>query len=402
VNIRGNQPRLTIRKERQGPSPVQVGDTVQFWIDVTNNGTGPAAVVPLVDEYDPARFDYVSAVPAPSMVDTTTGMLTWANIGPLNPGQTASVSVRLKTKAPGIASMNCAETRYTLPSGPIYLKDCDSVDVYEGKPGIQVEKVVVVPADGDAVAVGETVGFRVTVRNTGPTPLTNVVVRDEFDPSCLAFLFADGMPTVETSPGVLTTDVGTLAAHADQAWTVYFRAVGPCSPARNCVSARGTAPDGTVVSAEACRAIRIVPGQPGLDVQKRQVAPEGFPPLNGIVRYEVLVRNTGNVVLGNVVVGDTFDPDCMQFVNADPFPATVDPVTGTIGWGNIGPLAPGSSRLITVWLRLVGPCTQIENCAKAEWVDGGVVRLSDEDCAQTFTGAPIYRVYCPVVMRGPD
>lgn len=394
----GGQPRLTIRKQRQGPSPVFVGDVVGWWIDVTNAGTVPIAVVPLRDGYNPALFEFVSAVPLATVVDTASGELTWANIGPLAPGETASVAVRLRAKVTGIGLPNCAETWYPLGGVVLHVKDCDTVDVVKRGAAIQVEKVVASPGPPSPIAVGETVAFTVTVRNSGTITLTNVVVRDEYDPACLTFLLAQGAPTTLLVEGVLETNVGQLGIGESRSWIVVFRAAGPCDPARNCVIAHGVGIDGAKVSDEACRAIRIVPRDPGLDVTKRQIWPEGFPPLNGIVRYDIVVRNTGNVLLNPVPVVDQYDPQCMEYVSANPAPDAVNTATGQIAWGNIGPLPPGAAKVLTVWLRLNQPCTEIENCATAQWVDHTVVLLEDEDCVQTVTGVPIYRVYCPIVM----
>lgn len=51
------------------------------------------ATVPLTDTYDTSLLQFVSANPAATTVNTGTGLITWDNIGPIDPGQTRSVQV---------------------------------------------------------------------------------------------------------------------------------------------------------------------------------------------------------------------------------------------------------------------------------------------------------------------
>ncbi len=49
--------------------------------------------VPLTDTYDTSLLRFVSASPSQSSINTTTGVITWTNVGPLDPGQSANVQV---------------------------------------------------------------------------------------------------------------------------------------------------------------------------------------------------------------------------------------------------------------------------------------------------------------------
>ncbi len=93
-----------------GTSYLQI-DAVGFRISgVTTGGTGSASTtlypVPLTDQYDADKFQFVSAVP-PQTTSTTngstpnsTGTLTWANVGPILPGGTSTVAVTFKLLKP--------------------------------------------------------------------------------------------------------------------------------------------------------------------------------------------------------------------------------------------------------------------------------------------------------------
>ncbi|MGD9613579.1 MAG: SdrD B-like domain-containing protein, partial [Kiritimatiellia bacterium] len=57
--------------------------------------------VPLVDRYDPARLQFVSAQPPESSVETVpTGTIHWDNVGPIYPGGTSTVAVTFKLLEP--------------------------------------------------------------------------------------------------------------------------------------------------------------------------------------------------------------------------------------------------------------------------------------------------------------
>jgi hypothetical protein len=83
--------------------------------------------VPLRDSYDPGSFAFVSADPAPSSVNTATGVIQWDDVGPILPGTTRNVKVTLRAldvtglrtgtcgaSAPPAANSACnwAETAY--------------------------------------------------------------------------------------------------------------------------------------------------------------------------------------------------------------------------------------------------------------------------------------------------
>ena len=86
-------------------------DAVGFRItSVSTGGTGTASTtlqpVPLTDQYDADKFQFVSAVPPQTTSITngstpnTTGTLTWANLGPIYPGGTSTVAVTFQLLKP--------------------------------------------------------------------------------------------------------------------------------------------------------------------------------------------------------------------------------------------------------------------------------------------------------------
>ncbi len=64
-------------------------------------GTTTLDPVPLVDRYDPARLQFVSAQPPESrVVSNGTGTIYWDNVGPIQPGGTSTVAVTFKLLEP--------------------------------------------------------------------------------------------------------------------------------------------------------------------------------------------------------------------------------------------------------------------------------------------------------------
>lgn len=57
--------------------------------------------VPLYDDYNPAELEFISASPSPSAVNTSTGLISWNNVGPVNPGITESVTLTFKALSDG-------------------------------------------------------------------------------------------------------------------------------------------------------------------------------------------------------------------------------------------------------------------------------------------------------------
>lgn len=87
---------------------------------VTASGVCPAqnpadtmVTVPLTDTYDTAYLEFLEAVPPATNVNTTTGLITWDNIGPILPGETQTVVVRFTAKDIGASPVTFDNTATT-------------------------------------------------------------------------------------------------------------------------------------------------------------------------------------------------------------------------------------------------------------------------------------------------
>jgi uncharacterized repeat protein (TIGR01451 family) len=401
VPILGERPQLAVRKTRTSPSPAAVGDAVVWQIEVENIGPAPLSVVPLHDGYQVAYFDFLSATPAPNTVDLIHGRLDWNNLGPLGPGGKHTVTLRLAAKAPGLGATNCAESYYSVGSNTFRPSDCATVDIRSEPPSIEVQKQRVAQDPDRPVAVGDTVTFKITASNTGPTPLADVVVLDHYDADCLEFVNAPGMTTIY-APGFLRWEFpgpSALGPGASLSWEVVFRVKGPCNPVGNCVAADGKGPQGQPVHHEACVEIGVVPREPGLRVIKRLVQPQGAPVLGDVMAFEVVVQNAGNTALAVVAGDDNWDPGCLEFAGAIPVPDSVAAAQGRAHWDDVGPLGPGDSAVLSVFLRVKAACQVIWNCGRAFWLVNDTPELDAADCVELPIRPQGHRIYLPVIMK---
>jgi uncharacterized repeat protein (TIGR01451 family) len=106
------------------------------------------------------------------------------------------------------------------------------------------------------------------------------------------------------------------------------------------VSAEGKPIHGAGVTDDAYYAITAL--SPAIAVHTTATPTEGAPGTD--VTYEIDVTNTGNCILNPVSVVET-QPASMSFVSSTPV-ANVS--AGLITWTNIGPLAAGESKTLTL------------------------------------------------------
>jgi hypothetical protein len=75
---------FVLSKRRITPSPVDVGENVEFLIVITNTGSLTITRLPLRDTYDPVYLAYLDALPLPDV--TASGVITWNDLTPALPG----------------------------------------------------------------------------------------------------------------------------------------------------------------------------------------------------------------------------------------------------------------------------------------------------------------------------
>lgn len=170
---------LAITKVRLTPSPVAVGDPVQFQIVVSNIGNTRLVTVPLTDTYNTTYLTYSGANPLSDNNDND-GVINWADIGPINVGGQVTVTVNFTAAAstqglPGNVTPNTAAASATDEFG-IPVPERESTDVVAvNVPALEFDKRV---SPEGMVEPGQTLQYTLCYSNTGNRLATGVVITD--------------------------------------------------------------------------------------------------------------------------------------------------------------------------------------------------------------------------------
>jgi len=175
------------------PAFLTVGGTVTYTINVTNLGPVPAFGV-TVSDLLPANLTFVTAnVPPPGGFILVQNLLT-ATLGDLAVNQSATITVTAIANAVGQAA-NTVIAGDDVPEGIPARNITGTVT-----PVLSPDMALGMTGAPDAILVGQTVTYTITVTNLGPVPATGVVVTHALPPS-LSFVGA-------TAPSGATYSVG--------------------------------------------------------------------------------------------------------------------------------------------------------------------------------------------------
>jgi len=187
-------------------------------------------------------------------------------------------------------------------------------------PDVEVDKELTDPPGGVA-GVLEDVTFRITIRNTGDTTLTEIRVTDGYPAECLEFVTSDPFPNeVDDTPPLgeliwydVTDHFGDLDPDDEAFFSLHFRAIAPCELEVNCV----------VVDAEDrlehhvddgwCEDVSIVGLPPEIEVSKVAVDPVVC--VGDVVEFYVFLANSGPVPIATVLMTDTYDTTYLASLN---------------------------------------------------------------------------------------
>ncbi|MDW8343699.1 MAG: DUF11 domain-containing protein [Verrucomicrobiae bacterium] len=291
-----------LQVHKRVPAQGTLGQNLEAELTITALDNCAEAVV--VD-YLPEGASFVKAEP-PARVEGN--KLVW-DIGNMDRGQVIRAKVWYRADREGML-VNCA-TLSAIPRG------CAGTMI--GKPALSIEK------SGPATArLGSDVTYTIVVRNTGSSDAENVVVTDNIP---------DGL----AAPGgerVLTFNVGTLAPGASRSIPVTLRTTKR-GEVCNVASVRGTGLG--ELKDDACTVVV----QPGLKVEKSGTK-EQF--VGRTATYQVVVSNTGDTDLRDVVVTDTA-PAATRIVSA-----TGATISGNTATWRIANLAKGGRQSFEVVL----------------------------------------------------
>ncbi|WP_338226522.1 DUF7507 domain-containing protein, partial [Algoriphagus confluentis] len=264
IEVTGEKnPAISIEKSTTTESFDQEGDVIEYSLTVTNTGN-----VTLTDV---------------TITDPLTGLD--QNIGTLAPGESETITTTYTVTQQDVdrgSVTNLATATGTDPDGGETGGSGSVVVEGEGNPSIDLTKTAGVETYTE---VGQEIPYTLVVTNTGNETLTNVVVLDPLT----------GL--VETIPNL---DPGESVSIE----TTYVVTEGDISAGTitNTATATGNAADGQLVEDSASTLI-TVGILPGIQIEK-SVDKTAVIAVGEVINYTLVVTNTGNSILEDVVVTD--------------------------------------------------------------------------------------------------
>ena len=360
VTLMTGNPFVSVQPTKRGvhTNPVKAGDTVIYYIDVTNYGTSPAENVIVTD-----------TAPAETTISTVTGgtnnngTATW-NVGTIEPGATKTVSMMVTVNsglANGTIVNNVANVTYT--GGSIPTNNYTFI-VTEGSDPDPASYTINKRSDkaGQTVRAGDTVKFFIDVTNTGNKAITGLHVYDVI-PNGTEYKQNSASPatnltnnaldwTATIAPGQTATFSFEVTVTATYKMTIRNTAIsyiGSTTKHSNEVIVNVDGGDGPVVQIH------------------KSGSYSGALKAGSQLTYSMEVINTSSVAAENVVVTDVA-----------PANTTISSViggtnnNGTATW-NVGTLAPGQRTTVSMIVTInnnVPAYTTIINTANATYTGG--------------------------------
>ena len=330
-------PEISIEKTVDDSS-VYVNENVTYTITVTNLGGFYIHEVELIDE----QLDLIETFELGiGESHTKTITTSYGSTGTKVNTATASATVAVIEGEGGLTSLNPEDEDFegqVMDTFDLEVSDSATVNV-DRRPTrdntyrMTIDKV----ADGDFYEVGDTIEYTITVENTGNSTLTNVLVTDDMTglSETIDFLSPGETEEFETTYVAQESDIGdltnTATAEDDRA---------------------GTEEDDVTVTVEGVP--EGVPGTYELEIEKTAVV-EGDIFSGDMVEFTIVVTNTGDEILENILVED----DMVDFE------AVIDQ------------LEPGESEEFTVKVEAPNVPGPLTNTATATSEETGTLEADD-------------------------
>ena len=312
---------------KTGPSQVNVGDTIDYTITITNTGN---VDVPNATWTDPLPADTTFlSVDSPCGTDSPPTKVT-CNVGTLGAGKSFG-PIHMKVTANKVGTVT---NTASVPGDVTPTDDTSTVKttVVAG-PASDLSIKKTGPAQ---VNLGDTITYSITVTNTGNTTVQHATFTDPLPPNTGLITLGFGC---SFAMGKITCDVGTLNPGDTSSPVVVV--IFPLKVGTY-VNTASVPTDGTP-SDDSSTVTTIVGTTPVVDLGILKTGPSQVS-LGDNITYNITITNTGNVDVPNATWTDPLPADT-TFVSVDS-PCTVDnPPTkvtcnvGTLGAGkSFGPL----------------------------------------------------------------
>ena len=284
---------------------VSAGDDIGFKITVTNIGLGAATGVHVEDELptDPGLNWSAGAPFGPDAAGVTCGIVAGiltCDVASLPSGGSFSVHISSPTTAATVATSPVENTATVTTTNDGDDTSTDEVEVLGANIGIVKE------ADKPIVNAGESIGFKVTISNSGPGQAKNVHVTDTLptDDGLNWTLDDDAGGLCKLDGGVVTCDKETLDKDASFSFHVTSTttaATAEDSPVENSACVK-TTNDGEGCSGDEVEVL-------GADIQIAKVADDDVVNAGEDIGFTITVRNNGDGTATGVHVSDLLPTD---------------------------------------------------------------------------------------------
>lgn len=233
-NAPAGRPRLEVTLRPTGPEQVGVGEYVVYDLTIANRGDGPARHIEVRDRFDQGLKN--------SMDSQHTNLIRNTTLRDLAPNDQQTIQLAFQVIAPG---KQCHDLTVTADGAePFTQRNCVT--------GIQASLNVKVSCDRSRI-VGQNVEIKVSVRNVGSNPATQIDVRIQLDKAIQPFIENGAERLPDGSLDYRLT--GQLAPNEVRVLSFQGRCVSPSNKA--CARATVTASGGGTSQDEAC--VEILP-----------------------------------------------------------------------------------------------------------------------------------------------
>ena len=344
--------------ESVGDADYVPGSQVRYRIRIGAGGTQRARGLVVTDQL-PDGVSFVSSEPAAEVTGRT---LRWSStqapgLGNLTPGneETLTVTVQIDARAQaGTRIANQVQVAGETHNGDILSNDPDTLEVDDptaflvgGNPDISVVKTVEESVADNVWRIGETVRYRVVVRNQGTVDALDLAILDIIDPNLEQVqldgdwgTFADGRITgsierLDAGRDVTLSFTAVLGAAPDGTLVVNQASIQPAGSNQPILS------DDPALPGEADTTNLTLTAEEGVTLLKTVEDLNGGAVLPGDrVRYTITMTNTGQNGTGVLEVRDTLD-ERLELIGVEPGVPSVTQ-DATIVWSQ-GGLGAGES-----------------------------------------------------------
>ncbi|MCK4367674.1 MAG: DUF11 domain-containing protein, partial [Thermoplasmata archaeon] len=358
------------------------GDTITYWLNYSNDGTGLATDVTVVDVI-PSDTTFISSDPSYTSHDGDT--YTWF-VGDVSSGSSGTITVVVQVDAgtpDGTELTNYATLDYDDANGNPQPQLDDSTTTLVTAPVMTVTKT----ADVDFADPGDQIVYSIFYENTGTGWATNVVIQDTI-PEHVTFISSD--PAFTSVDGrTYTWEIGDVGPSSSDTITITVEVEAGTSDETvltNYVLLQYQDNNGNDMPDEEDSATVTVTA-PVMTFSK--TADVDYADPGDEITYTLSYQNVGTGVATDVVVTDTI-PEHTTYVSSSP---TYDQVSDRTYTWNVGTVQPGSGGSITLVVEVDAGTpdeTVLTNTGTLDYDDANGNPLPQQtDTAETTVTAPI-------------